>query len=290
MLRTLRLTATLFASALLLLGTLTSQAASKHCPVTLDQSDEANILDHAQRAHAGDACAQFNMGYQFYTQQRYAESERWYAKAAEQGVTRAAFEIAMLYRDKLLPGDDSERKRWLNQAAEQGFMLAQVELGIDYLDNPGDQDERYQAMHWFEQAADQGDIQSQYLLGELYWSRNSGVEFAASGDERAMHFSSDDSKAIYWICKAAQNNHAAAQFSLSEAYSTGTGVTVNRDQQRLWLELAASNGSEEAKERLDDSDSPWYTRLENWGKRQMIDETAQCPDSELEATEQQASY
>ena len=289
MLRTHALTATLLASALLLC-TLTSQAAIKHCPVTIDQSDDDNILDHLQRANNGDACAQFNMGYQFYTQQDYPESERWYAKAAEQGVSRAAFEIAMLYRDKLLPGDDSERKRWLNQAAEQGFTQAQVELGIDYLDNPGDQDERYQAMHWFEQAADQGDIQSQYLLGELYWSRDSGVEFAASGDERAIHFSSDDSKALYWICKAAQSNHAPAQFSLSEAYSTGTGVPVNRDQQQLWLELAASNGSEEAKERLDDSDLPWYTRLENWGKRQMINETAQCPDLDLEATEQQASY
>ena len=289
MLRTPTPSSMLLASALLFCA-FSSQAASKHCPVLIDQSDKANILDYAQRANDGDACAQYNMGYQYYTQQDYRESERWYSKAAEQGVSRAAFDVAMLYRDNLLPGDDSERKRWLNQAAEQGFMLAQVELGIDYLDNPGDQDERYQAMHWFEQAADQGDIQSQYLLGELYWSRNSGVEFAASGDERAMHFSSDDSKALYWICKAAQSNHAAAQFSLSEAYSTGTGVAVNRDQQRLWLELAASNGSEEAKARLDDSDLPWYTRLENWGKRQMIDETAQCPDSDLEATEQQASY
>ena len=125
MLRTHALTATLLASALLLC-TLTSQAAIKHCPVTIDQSDDDNILDHLQRANNGDACAQFNMGYQFYTQQDYPESERWYAKAAEQGVSRAAFEIAMLYRDKLLPGDDSERKRWLNQAAEQGFTQAQV--------------------------------------------------------------------------------------------------------------------------------------------------------------------
>jgi uncharacterized protein len=275
-------TTTLLASTLLLCA-FSSQAAIKQCPITLDQSDDNNIQEHLQRANDGDACAQFNMGYQFYTQQDYTESEHWYAKAAEQGVSRGAFEIAMLYRDKLLPGDDSERKRWLNQAAEQGFMLAQVELGIDYLDNPGDQDERYQAMHWFEQAAKQGDVQSQYLLGELYWSRDSGVEFAAEGDERAVHFSSSDSKALYWVCKAAQNNHAPAQFSLSQAYSTGSGVAVNRNQQQLWLELAADNGSEEAKEQLDDSGLAWYTRLEKWAQRQMIDETAQCPDSALDA-------
>lgn len=276
-----RLTATLLASALLLC-TATSQAASTHCPVTLDQSDQHSLPALLQQAIAGDACAQFNIGYHFYTQQDYPESERWYAEAADQGVARAAFEIAMLYRDKLLPGDDSERKRWLNQAAEQGLALAQVELGIDYLENPGDQDDRYQAMHWFEQAALQGDIQSQYLLGELYWSRDSGVQSAASGDERAIHFSSSDSKALYWICKAAQSNHAPAQFSLSQAYGTGSGMPLNRDQQQLWLEVAARNGSEKAKAQLDDSDLAWYTRLEKWGKRQMIDETAKCPDSALE--------
>lgn len=275
---------TLLASALLF-GALTCQAATQQCPVTIDHSDQNSIQDHLLRAADGDACAQFNMGYQFYTQQEYPESERWYAKAAEQGVSRAAFEIAILYRDQLLPGDDSERKRWLNQAAEQGLVLAQVELGIDYLENPGDQDERHQAMHWFEQAANQGDIQSQYLLGELYWSRNSGVESVASGDERALHFSSSDSKALYWICKAALNNHAPAQLSLSEAYSIGNGVAVNQIQRQLWLELAASNGSEEAKVQLDDSDTAWYTRLEKWGKRQMANETAQCPDTTLEADE-----
>jgi TPR repeat protein len=284
MLRTHRLSATLLASALLLC-TATSQAASTHCPVTLDQSDQDSLAALLQQANAGDACAQFNIGYHRYTQQNYPASERWYAKAAEQGVSRAAFEIAMLYRDNLLPGDDAERKRWLTQAAEQGLVLAQVELGIDYLDNPGDQDDRYQAMHWFEQAALQGDIQSQYLLAELYWSRDSGVQFAASGDERAIHFSSSDSKALYWICKAAQNSHAPAQFSLSQAYGTGSGMPLNRDQQQLWLELAARNGSEEAKAQLDDSGLAWYTRLEKWGKRQMLDATAQCPDSALETDE-----
>ena len=58
----------LFASALLLCAG-TSQAASKDCPVLIDQSDDANILDYMQRANGGDACAQYNMGYQYYTQQ-----------------------------------------------------------------------------------------------------------------------------------------------------------------------------------------------------------------------------
>lgn len=284
MFRTLSLTTTLLASALLLC-TLSSQAASKNCPVLIDQSDRANILDYAQRANGGDACAQYNMGYQYYTVQDYSESERWYSKAAEQGVSRAAFDIAMLYRDKLLPGDDSERKRWLNQAAEQGLDLAQVELGIDYLDNPGNQEERVQAMYWFEQAAEQGNVQSQYLLGGLYWTADSGVQFYSDVDERAIHFSSSDSKALYWICKAAQNNHAAAQLSLSEAYGNGTGTLLNPTQQQLWLERAASNGNEQAKEQLDDSDLPWYKRLEKIGKRKMINETAQCPDTELQASE-----
>lgn len=266
-------------TTLLLLFATFSQAS---CPSTVNMSSKEHFLEHAID---GDPCAQFNLGFLLYTQQDYPGSMLWYSKAAEQGHSRAAFEIAMLYRDQLLSDPGGERERWLTMAAEQGLALAQTELGIDHLYHSNDQDQRFQAMHWFEQAAQQGDIQSKYLLGELYWTKDSGVAFFSSDDKRAIHFSSNDSKALYWICQAAKENYADAQFSLSEAYSYGWGTRVNRIQRQLWLELAASNGSEEAKQWLDNSNMAWYTRLEQWVKRQMVDETARCPDAAAEFIE-----
>src|SRR5690606_19759362 len=80
----------------LLLSPALSSAAILACPLTLDQADDRQLQDLRRQADEGDACAQFNMGYLSYTQQDYVQSERWYTEAAEQGVARAAFEIAIL--------------------------------------------------------------------------------------------------------------------------------------------------------------------------------------------------
>nr|WP_298174092.1 tetratricopeptide repeat protein [uncultured Pseudomonas sp.] len=270
--------------SLLALSALTHQAVAQQCALTLDQSNSASVQTLQQQADDGEACAQFNMGYLHYTQQSYSESEHWYAKAAEQGVARAAFEIAILYRDKLLPSNEATRQRWLTQAAEQGLDLAQIELGLDYLESSDPQESLFKAMYWFERAAQQGNASAQYQLGNLYWSDDRGVQFAVDGDEQAIHFGSSDSKALYWICKAAQNNHADAQFSLSEAYVSGR-IMPNRIQSHLWLELAASNGSADAKQRLDSNLTAWYTQLEEWVKRKASNETARCPDEAREVEE-----
>jgi uncharacterized protein len=267
--------------SLLTLGAASNQAAAQPCKLTLDQSNPTSMQTLQQQADDGGACAQFNMGYLHYTQQRYAESEAWYAKAAGQGVERAAFEIAILHRDQLLPSDEAARRRWLTQAAEQGLDLAQMELGLDYLESADTQESLFEAMHWFERAAKQGNAPAQYQLGELYWSNDRGAQFAVGGDEQAIHFSSSDTKALYWICKAAQNNLAQAQFSLGEVYVSGR-IMPNRIQSHLWLELAASNGSTDAKQSLEGNHTAWYTQLEEWVKRTAANETARCPDEARE--------
>jgi len=269
-----------------LLSPLPSSAAPLSCTLTLDQADAGQRRDLQQQAEAGDACAQFNLGYLSYSQQDYARSARWYTQAAEQGVARAAFEIAILYRDQLLPDPDGEEERWLTRAATQGLALAQAELGILYLSRSDDPDARIKAMQWFERAALQGDVQSMYLLGELYWSDDAGVQFQAEGDELAAHFASDDSKALHWICQAASSNHAPAQLSMSDAYGNGRGTQSDQLQRQLWLELAAASGSEEAKERLSQDDSAWYIQLEKWTQQQLSDDSARCPPSSTQTNEE----
>jgi len=46
----------------------------------------------------------------------------WYAKAAEQGVAEAQFNLAEMYKEgRGLPQDDKLASAWHAQAAEQGY-------------------------------------------------------------------------------------------------------------------------------------------------------------------------
>lgn len=256
------------------------------CEVLIENKPSI-IFQYLDQAGAGDACAQFNLGYLYYTRQQYPVAERWYTKAAEQGISRAAFEIAMLYRDKLLPGGQEQTLRWLQQAAEQGLALAQTELGYLYLQDRQDARGLFTAMGWLEKAAEQGHPQAQYLLGEMYWSdarSSADADMALGEDEFHLleRYDSNDAKALYWLCQAAQNDDEFAQFSLSEAYSRGRGMPVDQLQSRLWLEKAATNGKEEAIAILASDNGSWYDKAELWIKRQAGDGLARCPQIALQ--------
>jgi TPR repeat protein len=259
--------------SLCLLSSFSLQAAKAGPCVVLEVADEEAEFNLLSQANAGDACAQFNLGFRHYTLQEYSRAEHWYAKAAKQGNARAAFEIAILYRDDLLTNDAEQRQHWLQQAAEQGLDLAQIELALDFLDAQ----DQLSAMHWFEQAATQGNPQAQYLLGAQYWSDERGVEFAAEGDERALRYSGSDAKALYWTCLAAEQDYPDAQYAMSEAYSTGRGLPPSRAQRRLWLQKAAANGHEEAILYADNSSEPWYSRTEQWLQNQVERSVISCP-------------
>ncbi|MDP3846726.1 MAG: tetratricopeptide repeat protein [Pseudomonas sp.] len=264
--------------SLCLLSSFTLQAAKAGPCAVLEVADEAAESSLASAANGGDACAQFNLGFWHYGQQDYSRAEHWYAKAAKQGNARAAFEIAILYRDDLLTDDAEQRQHWLQQAAEQGLDLAQIELALDFIEAQ----DQLSAMHWFEQAAAQGNAQAQYLLGEQYWSDQRGVEDAAEGDVRAMRYSGSDAKALYWTCLAAEQDYPAAQYAMSEAYSNGRGLPVSRAQRQLWLQKAAANGHEEAILSADPSAEPWYSRTEQWLQRQVDRSVISCPhDSQV---------
>ncbi|SHM14508.1 tetratricopeptide repeat protein [Phytopseudomonas punonensis] len=267
----------LLAAPLLLVCALAAQAdASPPCPVNDIADDPHGVGVVRDKAESGDLCAQFNLGYYHYTHQSYEAAERMYALAADQGNARAAFEIAMMYRDNLLEDNAGQRRQWLEKSAALGADLAQIELGIDHWEQRENNDQLYQAMHWFEQAAIQGNTQGQYLLGEGYWV-DRGIEGFAADDQLAIRYGGNDELGAYWVCKAAEQGNADAQFAISEAYSIGRGVPASSIQRHLWLTKAGENGHEEALTWLDESGTAWYTRLETWAKRQMSDEVATCP-------------
>ena len=269
--------------ALALLPCLHAQAASANTCVANPaiELEEVHVL---QERAASDICASLEVARFADRQEDYMNARYYYLLAAEQGDTSSDQRLLELYRttsENIV--QQALYEKWLVAAAERGMVEAQLELGSYLLAWKADGQDRIGAMFWFETAAKQGNLQAQYLLSEQYRSDMAEEPMdMVSGDEAALHYAHDDTKAAGWLCKAAQGGLSRAQSALAEAYSFGRGVIpLDQDQRRLWLEKAAANGDTDAIAQLDDSAEPWYTRAENWGKRQLITDEARCPEVAL---------
>ena len=85
----------------------------------------------------------------------------------------------------------------------------------------------------------------------------------------------------YYYLLAAKQGDLSSDQRLLELYRTTSENIVQQAIYEEWLEKAAANGETDAIAQLDDSTEPWYTRAENWGKRQLITDEARCPDVAL---------
>ena len=61
----------------------------------------------------------------------------------------------------------------------------------------------------------------------------------------------DDTEAVKWYRKAAEQGHAPAQYNLGAMYGNGEGVPEDYVQAYAWLNLAAAQGDEKAVEGKD---------------------------------------
>ncbi|MEN8734596.1 MAG: tetratricopeptide repeat protein, partial [Lentimonas sp.] len=57
----------------------------------------------------------------------------------------------------------------------------------------------------------------------------------------------DDTEAVKWYRKAAEQGYAQAQYNLGMAYYYGHGVPEDYVESYMWLNLAAAQGDENAK-------------------------------------------
>ena len=88
----------------------------------MNESDEVAAL--RAKANAGDADAQFNLGFMYGTgrgvPQDDVEAVSWYRQAAEQGHAGAQFELGYVYSvGQGVPQDDVEAHKWRNLAASR---------------------------------------------------------------------------------------------------------------------------------------------------------------------------
>ncbi len=129
-----------------------------------------------------------------------------------------------------------EAEAVVNQA-ELGNTRAQRWLGLRYLlGDKGYRQNTQFAKRWLTEAAEHGDAQSQYTLGQIYYS---GI-----GVER------DYQQATLWLKQAHDHGVAAATLLLSEAYRNGLGVDKNIQRANQLLRQAARDNYAPAQTRL----------------------------------------
>jgi TPR repeat protein len=152
-----------------------AQQRSPTSPLTAVPED-ATVTQLRERANAGDASAQFNLGLLYFKGEGVPKDDTqaaiWYRKAAEQGNANAQHNLGGLYlMGQGVPKDDTQTVRWYMKAAEQGFALepfVQYYLGLLYFNGHGVPQDDTQAVQWHRKAAEQGFALALNSLARLY--------------------------------------------------------------------------------------------------------------------------
>lgn len=201
--------------------------------------DELTLLRY--RAEAGDAEAQFQLGFNYHFGEGVAtdpyEAVKWWSMAAEQGNVNAQYNLGVCYDNgEGVSKDPYEAVKWFRKAAEQGDAAAQFNIGCCYLFGEGVSKDLSEAVKWWQVAAEQGYADAQFNLG-LSYDNGDGV-------------TKNLQEAIKWYRKAAEQGYSRAQFNLGNCYENGDGVSKNLQEAIKWYNKAAAQGDEDAKESL----------------------------------------
>ena len=135
----------------------------------------------------------------------------------------------------LLPAFAQEDLFTRRARAKQGHAPAQYDLGVAYDRGQGVVQDDSEVVRWYRAAAAQGHAPAQYNLGWMY-QNGRGVP-------------RDYQKAVRWYQSAAEQGYASAQNNLGFMYGNGRGVPQDYIQAHAWYNLAASNLTDDDRER-----------------------------------------
>ena len=192
------------------------------------------------------------------------EAFEYFRKAAEQNNANAQYMLGVCYESGTgIDRDNAESDRLyqlavksFHKSAEKGDAEAQLLLGHCYEFGKGTEEDIVTAYKLYSKAADggnvdakkimraintgkdmlqealQGNASAQYMLGKLY-QRGEGVL-------------KDDSTAVKWYRKAADQGYHEAQYILGNLYQRGEGVFKADSTAAMWYRKAADQGNREA--------------------------------------------
>ncbi|MDO4921346.1 MAG: dynamin family protein [Phascolarctobacterium sp.] len=179
-------------------------------------------------AEQGNPRAQNEYGSVLETREKTEEACSWYAKAAEQGLAAAQYNLGRCYYDAVgTERDMAAALQWFGKSAEQRFAAAQYAMGRYYASNA---EEKFA---WYQKAAEQGYAEAQNWVGRYLEKGWGGVIV-------------NKSEAVEWYRKAAEQGLAIAQMNLADCLFNGMGVAVNKGEAYKWYRKAAEQGDANA--------------------------------------------
>lgn len=117
-------------------------------------------------------------------------------------------------------------------SAEEYYQIGRSQYNNYRRDTTNDSFYLSSATHNFQIAAEQGHVDAQYMLGLCHLA------------------SREPNDAIIWLLKAAENDHAEAQFQLGKLYYKGKGIARNYQNAAEWYHQAANQGHTDAQYEL----------------------------------------
>lgn len=236
---------------------------------------EKKLATFRQKAEAGDAVAQLEMGRAYAQGLAWAvklpagaaaleqkdplvdlkKAEDWYKKAAKQGNAEAQYWMGMLWLPNYFDQFSSQQQlrdpygaaTWFEKAAKQkhagaAYQLARIyEFGNGVARNSGRAYDNYNI------AAELGYAEAQYRMGWFYKGRvpiTGGMELIMQPDLLVP------GTAAEWWSKAAAQGHVDAQGQLGHLYHNGEGVPKDPVQGNEWWRKAADQGDANAQSNL----------------------------------------
>ena len=202
-----------------------------------------------------------------------AKAAQLLQRAAEQGVSDAAFELGIMYEEgDAVPRDYGKALAWYKKADGLGELQASNAIGNMYFYGRGVNKNYKEAIKWYRKGVELDDEEACFNLANCYEFGN-GVEIdlkeAALLYEHAAELGYWDAErniatcyyfgkgveqnyaeAVKWYKKAAEHGDAVAQFNLGVCYLKGQGVLKNLTEAIRLFRLAAAAGDENAKDAL----------------------------------------
>lgn len=143
------------------------------CSKTLPKVDQALLV----AAEQGDAAAQMKVALACDEAGDPEEAARWYALAAEQGVSEAQNNLGVIYKEgQGISQDYAKAARWFMKAAVQDNTLSQLNLGWLYHAGKGVRQDADSARYWYTQAAEKGHPTAWLNLGVLSLQQGDTVQ------------------------------------------------------------------------------------------------------------------
>ena len=111
--------------------------------IQTQRTDASYIFNICKReAQAGNAEAQFNLGFMYFSgigvKQNFKDAAKWVRKSAERGYAQAQDSLGVMYsQGRGVQQSYAEGAKWFRKAAQQGLAGAQYNLGTMYTQGRG---------------------------------------------------------------------------------------------------------------------------------------------------------